>query len=197
MWATRGRISYVKGFPGLLEFGLSSSRVILSRVFDEVIEVNLIDSADYVHLAFLKRPDLGITLTKLHCWTLTHYSKCVFLDADTLVSMEEGEAQTLCLMRSHPLKDQTPLSISRLLAHAGGSPPGNVHLYTQHHLVSQHRVEDTQWCCWEHLVTWRPVPSLGRVISLCLLHKIKYWKNTLLWLYRELYSPRGPGNLAS
>ncbi|KAI4529100.1 hypothetical protein MG293_020774 [Ovis ammon polii] len=60
-------------------------RVILSRVFDEVIEVNLIDSADYVHLAFLKRPDLGITLTKLHCWTLTHYSKCVFLDADTLV----------------------------------------------------------------------------------------------------------------
>ncbi|OWJ99198.1 hypothetical protein Celaphus_00010148, partial [Cervus elaphus hippelaphus] len=59
-------------------------RVILSRVFDEVIEVNLIDSADYVHLAFLKRPDLGITLTKLHCWTLTHYSKCVFLDADTL-----------------------------------------------------------------------------------------------------------------
>ncbi|KAJ1057383.1 hypothetical protein K5549_022008 [Capra hircus] len=60
-------------------------RVILSRVFDEVIEVNLIDSADYIHLAFLKRPDLGITLTKLHCWTLTHYSKCVFLDADTLV----------------------------------------------------------------------------------------------------------------
>ncbi|XP_024844217.2 glycogenin-2 isoform X2 [Bos taurus] len=60
-------------------------RVILSRVFDEVIEVNLIDSADYVHLAFLKRPDLGITLTKLHCWTLTRYSKCVFLDADTLV----------------------------------------------------------------------------------------------------------------
>uniref|UniRef100_A0A8C6EDU4 glycogenin glucosyltransferase n=1 Tax=Moschus moschiferus TaxID=68415 RepID=A0A8C6EDU4_MOSMO len=61
------------------------ARVILSRVFDEVIEVKLTDSADYVHLAFLKRPDLGVTLTKLHCWTLTHYSKCVFLDADTLV----------------------------------------------------------------------------------------------------------------
>ncbi|XP_030662336.1 glycogenin-2 isoform X2 [Nomascus leucogenys] len=60
-------------------------RVILSKVFDEVIEVNLIDSADYIHLAFLKRPELGPTLTKLHCWTLTHYSKCVFLDADTLV----------------------------------------------------------------------------------------------------------------
>lgn len=62
------------------------SRVVLSRVFDEVIEVNLIDSADYIHLAFLNRPELGVTLTKLHCWTLTRYSKCVFLDADTLVS---------------------------------------------------------------------------------------------------------------
>ncbi|XP_064134052.1 glycogenin-2 [Loxodonta africana] len=60
-------------------------RVILSRVFDDVIEVNLIRSADYIHLAYLKRPELGVTLTKLHCWTLTHYSKCVFLDADTLV----------------------------------------------------------------------------------------------------------------
>ncbi|XP_031301880.2 glycogenin-2 isoform X4 [Camelus dromedarius] len=60
-------------------------RVILSRLFDEVIEVDLTDSADYIHLAFLKRPELGVTLTKLHCWTLTHYSKCVFLDADTLV----------------------------------------------------------------------------------------------------------------
>ena len=26
-----------------------------------------------------------MTLTKLHCWTLTQFSKCVFLDADTLV----------------------------------------------------------------------------------------------------------------
>lgn len=60
-------------------------RLVLSRVFDEVIEVNLVDSADDIHLAFLRRPELGVTLTKLHCWTLTQYSKCVFLDADTLV----------------------------------------------------------------------------------------------------------------
>ena len=113
----------MKRSPGLLELGLSFPRVILSRVFDEVIEVNLIDSADYVHLAFLKRPDLGITLTKLHCWTLTRYSKCVFLDADTLVSVQEGEVQTFCLTRSRPLKVHVPLSISRLLASAGGSPP--------------------------------------------------------------------------
>ncbi|XP_071462526.1 glycogenin-2-like isoform X5 [Marmota flaviventris] len=63
-------------------------RDVLSRVFDEVTEVNLMDSEDYIHLAFLKRPELGVTLTKLHCWTLTHYSKCVFLDADTLPSLE-------------------------------------------------------------------------------------------------------------
>ncbi|XP_031814904.1 glycogenin-2 isoform X3 [Sarcophilus harrisii] len=60
-------------------------RDVLYKVFDEVIEVDLEDSADYVHLALLKRPELGVTFTKLHCWTLTHYSKCVFMDADTLV----------------------------------------------------------------------------------------------------------------
>ncbi|KAM6149244.1 glycogenin-2-like [Rhynchocyon petersi] len=60
-------------------------RSILSRVFDEVIQVDPIDSADHTHLAFLKRLELGISLTKLQCWTLTQYSKCVFMDADTLV----------------------------------------------------------------------------------------------------------------
>ncbi|XP_006902486.1 PREDICTED: glycogenin-2-like, partial [Elephantulus edwardii] len=60
-------------------------RNVLSRVFDEVIQVHPIDSADYTHLALLKRPDLGVSLTKLHGWMLTQYSKCVFLDADTLV----------------------------------------------------------------------------------------------------------------
>lgn len=68
-----------------------SHRAVLARVFDEVIEVDLVDSADYVHLAALRRPELGVTLTKLHCWTLTQYSKCVFLDADTLVSAVGGE----------------------------------------------------------------------------------------------------------
>ncbi|XP_068928958.1 glycogenin-2 isoform X2 [Petaurus breviceps papuanus] len=60
-------------------------RDVLYKVFDEVIEVNLEDSDDYIHLALLKRPELGVTFTKLHCWTLIHYSKCVFMDADTLV----------------------------------------------------------------------------------------------------------------
>lgn len=47
--------------------------------------VDVMDSGDAAHLALMKRPDLGVTFTKLHCWTLTHYSKCVFMDADTLV----------------------------------------------------------------------------------------------------------------
>ncbi|NWJ02083.1 GLYG2 protein, partial [Crypturellus undulatus] len=60
-------------------------RSILRSVFDEVIEVGALDSADSLHLALVQRPELGVTFTKLHCWTLTHYSKCVFMDADTLV----------------------------------------------------------------------------------------------------------------
>ncbi|KAI3366253.1 hypothetical protein L3Q82_009715 [Scortum barcoo] len=61
------------------------SRVALKNVFDEVIMVDLMDSEDHLHLSLLGRPELGITFTKIHCWTLTQYSKCVFLDADTLV----------------------------------------------------------------------------------------------------------------
>ncbi|XP_010751691.2 glycogenin-1b isoform X2 [Larimichthys crocea] len=58
---------------------------VLKRIFDEVRVVDVLDSGDTAHLAMMKRPDLGVTFTKLHCWTLTHYSKCVFMDADTLV----------------------------------------------------------------------------------------------------------------
>jgi glycogenin glucosyltransferase len=58
----------------------------LADVFDEVVDVTVIDSEDQVNLTLLDRPELGITFTKLHCWCLVQYSKCVFLDADTLVS---------------------------------------------------------------------------------------------------------------
>lgn len=57
----------------------------LKTIFHEVRVVDVLDSGDTAHLAMMKRPDLGVTFTKLHCWTLTHYSKCVFMDADTLV----------------------------------------------------------------------------------------------------------------
>lgn len=61
------------------------SKAVLHKIFDEVRLVDVLDSRDCAHLAMLKRPDLGVTFTKLHCWTLTHFSKCVFMDADTLV----------------------------------------------------------------------------------------------------------------
>ncbi|KAM7133786.1 glycogenin-1 isoform 1-T1 [Molossus nigricans] len=62
-----------------------SMRKVLETVFDEVILVDVLDSGDSAHLTLLERPELGVTLTKLHCWSLTQYSKCVFMDADTLV----------------------------------------------------------------------------------------------------------------
>uniref|UniRef100_A0A8C1AS96 glycogenin glucosyltransferase n=1 Tax=Cyprinus carpio carpio TaxID=630221 RepID=A0A8C1AS96_CYPCA len=62
-----------------------ASRLALEDVFDEVVVVDVLDSRDKTHLTLLRRPELGVTFTKLHCWTLTQYSKCVFLDADTLV----------------------------------------------------------------------------------------------------------------
>ena len=60
-------------------------REALQKTFDELIEVSLMDSGDATRLALMARPELGITFTKLQCWTLTHYTKCVFMDADTLV----------------------------------------------------------------------------------------------------------------
>nr|XP_034836540.1 uncharacterized protein LOC117992918 isoform X2 [Maniola hyperantus] len=57
----------------------------LRAVFAEVVVVDVLDSGDAAHLALLRRPELGITFTKIHCWNLTQYEKCVFLDADTLI----------------------------------------------------------------------------------------------------------------
>ncbi|XP_039276544.1 proteoglycan 4 isoform X2 [Nilaparvata lugens] len=67
--------------PGVTE----AMRTQLSAVFNVVKEVDVLDSKDTANLALLARPELGITFTKLHCWRLTQYDKCVFLDADTLV----------------------------------------------------------------------------------------------------------------
>lgn len=59
----------------------------LQDVFDVVESVNVLDSKDEANLAVLKRPELGVTFTKLHCWNLTQFDKCVFLDADVLVKL--------------------------------------------------------------------------------------------------------------
>lgn len=64
---------------------LEPTRERLARVWDHLEIVDLLDSEDTTNLALLARPELGITFTKIHCWNLTQYRKCVFLDADTLV----------------------------------------------------------------------------------------------------------------
>ncbi|XP_005189085.1 glycogenin-1 isoform X4 [Musca domestica] len=67
--------------PGVSE----SMREKLKDVYNVVQEVNIMDSQDAANLALLSRPELGITFTKLHCWRLVQFEKCVFLDSDTLV----------------------------------------------------------------------------------------------------------------
>uniref|UniRef100_A0A914Q5A0 glycogenin glucosyltransferase n=1 Tax=Panagrolaimus davidi TaxID=227884 RepID=A0A914Q5A0_9BILA len=57
----------------------------LLAVFHNSTRVDVLDSNDTENLALIGRPDLGVTFTKLHCWRLTQYEKCVFLDADTLI----------------------------------------------------------------------------------------------------------------
>ena len=59
----------------------------LEALFDVVTVVNVLDSQDTINLELLSRPELGITFTKLQCWRLTQFTKCVFLDSDTLVGI--------------------------------------------------------------------------------------------------------------
>lgn len=60
-------------------------RKALLEVWDELVDVTLYDSNDQERLALIARPELGCTFSKLRAWTLTQFTKCVFLDADTLV----------------------------------------------------------------------------------------------------------------
>ena len=73
------------------------TRLVLNKLFDDVHMVDILDSRDMANLALLDRPDLGVTFTKLHCWRLDKYKKCVFLDADTLVSDELRDFGTLLI----------------------------------------------------------------------------------------------------
>jgi len=63
----------------------------LTESFDEVVSVEELDSGDIANLTLLDRTELGITFTKIRCWALTQYVKCVFLDADTLVLANSDE----------------------------------------------------------------------------------------------------------
>lgn len=60
------------------------TRALLARTWDTVLDVEKLDSGDATRLAVLKRPELGITFSKLNVWKLTQFTKAVFLDADTM-----------------------------------------------------------------------------------------------------------------
>jgi glycogenin len=66
-------------------------RELLKMVWDEVSNCDIIDSKDEINLKLIQRPELGITFTKLHCWRLTQYSKCAFIDSDAVVSQDLQE----------------------------------------------------------------------------------------------------------
>eukprot|EP00794_Sanderia_malayensis_P011400 gene11400-12587_t len=57
----------------------------LSTVWDELFDVEELNSGDDANLQLIARPELGVTFTKLKIWKLAQFKKCVFLDADTLV----------------------------------------------------------------------------------------------------------------
>jgi len=57
----------------------------LRAVYNEIVSIEEIDSKDEQALALLKRPELGVTFSKIHLWKLTQYEKVVFLDSDVLV----------------------------------------------------------------------------------------------------------------
>ena len=63
----------------------ASFRVRLREIWDEIIIIDEISSHDVENLELIQRPELGVTFTKLHVWKLVQHTKCVFLDADTLV----------------------------------------------------------------------------------------------------------------
>lgn len=61
-----------------------SDRILIQQHW-KVQLVEEMNSGDEENLALLKRPELGVTFSKLHVWKMVEYTKCVFLDADALV----------------------------------------------------------------------------------------------------------------
>lgn len=83
----------------LLSLHVVFDRRQLTMIYDHIQQVDPLDSHDAAHLALLARPELGITFSKIHCWTLTQYTKCVFLDADCLVGVI-AMAKVICVFVS-------------------------------------------------------------------------------------------------
>lgn len=64
-----------------------SSLAVLAQTFDKVIKVDTIRSKNLYNLSLLGRPELDVTLTKLHVFNpeVLPYDRIAFLDADTLI----------------------------------------------------------------------------------------------------------------
>ena len=62
-----------------------SFRTRLEQSFDEALVVDRLVENDTKYLELLLHRELGKALTKISCWLLDRYSKCVFLDPDCLV----------------------------------------------------------------------------------------------------------------
>ncbi len=56
----------------------------LGSQYDDVISVPPISGASIERLAMTGRTDLQMTMTKLQLWSLTSFSRVLYLDADTL-----------------------------------------------------------------------------------------------------------------
>ena len=85
-----------------------TTRKMLSKTWDTVLDVTQLDSNDSDRLAMLKRPELGITFSKLNVWKLTQYKKvcCSKLLKFVLVNVKILDFQTLllqnpCTTKSH------------------------------------------------------------------------------------------------
>lgn len=63
----------------------------MRETWDELVIIEELNSGDTENLQLIKRPELGTTFSKLHAWKLVQYSKCVFLDADTMVLVNIDE----------------------------------------------------------------------------------------------------------
>lgn len=65
--------------------GRRACRRRLAAVYTHVHMAEAMYTTDAHVLGLARRPELAVTMTKLAAWRLTQYSKCVFLDADTVV----------------------------------------------------------------------------------------------------------------
>ena len=116
----------------------------LPEFFDLIQVVDVFHSPDPSILEALKRPELGITLTKLHCWKLTQYTKCVFMDADTLVVKNIDELFDRAM--SDSVASWRLEESGEWVRHArseGGRPLSDLHNVMMRHISTRRRGERT------------------------------------------------------